>query len=76
VRGHSRTPTFDKRKYPLRKVVERDIKADEYRGIKGNWWLNLLECGHKIPAAKDFYGDIHSEKQRCRFCYEEKLGSN
>ena len=65
---------INKNKYPLRKVVERDV-IGEYNGIK-NRWLNLLECGHKIPAVTDFYGEIHSERQRCRLCYDEENKNN
>lgn len=64
--GTARTK-YDKRKYPLRKVVERDVRGD-YNDIP-NRRLNLLECGHKIPCATDFYGQIFSAKQRCRECY-------
>lgn len=71
MRGHAHNKTADKRKYPLRLVIERNISRTEYRGIQGNWVLNKLECGHEIPYAKDFYGEIFSVKQRCRFCYEE-----
>lgn len=70
MRGYARTK-FDKRKYPLRKVIERDI-LDEFDGVNGKY-LNLLECGHKVPPAKDFYGEIFSVKQRCKYCYNEKI---
>lgn len=64
----------DKRKYPLRRVIERDIegeyKGTQYDGANGKW-LNKLECGHLVPPAKDFYGEIFSVKQRCRLCHDE-----
>lgn len=60
----------DKRAYPLRKVVERDV-VGECNGIPDRL-LSRLECGHLIPPAKDFYGDIHSDKQRCKLCHLQK----
>lgn len=71
MRGHSRTPGFDKRKYPLRMVIERGIRVEEYNGVKAVVYLNKLECGHLVRPAKDFYGEIFSIKQRCRFCQDE-----
>lgn len=69
--GKSRTPEFDKRKYPLRKVVERDvfIRMEGSMSIYGN----KLECGHVIRPARDFYGEIHSDSQRCKLCHQEKM---
>lgn len=84
MRGYSRTPLSDKRKYPLRKVVERDIvvKRDEetnlyveadFNGGGFNIFANRLECGHLVRPAQDFYGEIFSVKQRCRYCHAESL---
>lgn len=64
MKGYSRTPQFDKRKYPLRKVVKRDVS------IQGAYY-NELECGHLIKPAKDFYGEIFSVSQRCKECFRE-----
>lgn len=70
---------MDKRNYPLRKIIERDIsvimndKTGLYEeGIKQPplIFANRLECGHLVRPAKDFYGEIHAEfKQRCRYCH-------
>lgn len=59
-----------KNRYPLRKVVERGIII-EWMGhtpIYGN----KLECGHIIRPARDFYGEIFSQRQRCRLCYAQQ----
>lgn len=85
MRGQSNTPLSDKRKYPLRKVVERDIvvKRDElmdgqyieadFKAGGFNIFANRLECGHLVRPAQDFYGEIFSVKQRCRYCHAESL---
>lgn len=65
----------DKRKYPLRKIIKRDVLISG--GIKNvNGFIepkifgNKLECGHVVRPAKDFYGEIHADhKQRCGQCY-------
>lgn len=82
MRGQSRTPQSDKRKYPLRKVVDRSIPVilnektytyDEIEYQPGCVFANRLECGHLVRPAQDFYGEITSVKQRCRYCHKESL---
>lgn len=68
-----------KRKYPLRKIIERDVLISG--GIKNsNGFIeprvfgNKLECGHIVRPSTDFYGEVHADhKQRCRQCYEINL---
>jgi hypothetical protein len=72
MKGRARNPLNDKRKYPLRKVIERDVHVTDYMGHKGwSTYVNKLECGHFVKPATDFYGEIHSDSQRCKFCYKE-----
>jgi hypothetical protein len=72
--GSGVPPKHDKRQYPLRKVIERDILIEERAYPAPNIYGNRLECGHVVRPAKDFYGEIFSVKQRCRYCHEEKMG--
>lgn len=65
MKGHARTS--DKRKYPLRTIVERDIISRWSGSIPV--FVNKLECGHLVRPTKDLYGEIHSDKQRCRACF-------
>lgn len=67
---------INKNKYPLKKVIERDVHISGGEKNSNGFYTtkiyaNRLECGHFQKTATDFYGDIHSEKQRCRQCYEE-----
>lgn len=59
----------NKNKYPLRKVIQRNLTGD-YKGIHFNR-LHLLECGHMVPPSRDMYGELNSERQRCRLCFEK-----
>ena len=63
--------TSNRRKYPLRRVIQAGGLSGEYMGIEMSN-LALLECGHKVPPARDMYGYTCPVRQRCRLCYEAK----
>lgn len=53
----------DKRKYPLRKVVE------QFRNKHGAW-MERLECGHEVHEREDIYGPTNAYRRRCSKCGE------
>lgn len=71
MKGFANT-TSDKRKYPLRLIIERNILLRSFG--KYNVYGNRLECGHVVREASDLYGVVNwTKSQRCRQCYENLL---
>lgn len=57
----------DRRRYPLRKVLDRFF--DELGTAR-----EKLECGHIVSVPKDFYGETFAAKRRCPKCKKQEPG--
>ena len=57
------TIPLDRRKAPLRKVV------DEYQNGAGSW-VEKLECGHEQHKRSDHIGPTNAYRRRCLKCLE------
>ena len=70
-----------KNKYPLRKIVERNVyaKRDETTfnlvesESKTKVFANRLECGHLVKPSNDLYGEVHTDRQRCKYCITDNF---